>query len=135
LPSTVTADDLMTGILAGLALRGERLIDIGDTRFDEAVAAAYDELVRTAGEDLDIDFEVIPDPVHGDSAVVQDALTVAIESRLAGRVNPSFRRVRVTADDAWATILLSELPGGPELYGRLTLTFLQRYKSQAELPV
>jgi hypothetical protein len=127
--STVTVDDFMTGLLAGLALRGERLIDLADTRFDQAVAAAYEELLRRGTPGLEIDFEIIPDAVHGDSTVAQDALTAAIESRLVARVNPTFRRVRVVIDNPWAKTLMSELPGGAELYKDLTRAYMERYKA------
>ena len=124
---TVTAVDFMTGILAGLALRGERVLDLSDTRFDRALASAYDELLES-DQDLDVDFQVIPDRMHGDSTVAQDAITAAIESRLAGRVNPTFRRIRITADQEWANQLADTLPGGRDLYIQLTDKFLQAYK-------
>ena len=44
--TTITSEDFMTGILAGLALRKERVVEAGDTRFDQALAAAYQELLN-----------------------------------------------------------------------------------------
>lgn len=119
----------MTGILAGLAILDQRIIDIGDTRFDQAMADAYEVLVSHQNDyDLEIAFQIIPDKMHGDSIVVQDAITVAIESRLAGRVNPTFRRIQITIDRPWAESLISKLPGSPELYSSLAKCFLASYR-------
>lgn len=131
--STMTAVDFLTGILAGAALRGETALDLGDTQVDQALAAAYDELLeREEVEDLDIDFQIIPDRMHGDSTVVQDAITAAIQSRLAGRVNPRFQRVQITIDKSWAQTLTEELPGGRQLYIDLAATFLAEYRGYAQ---
>lgn len=127
--STMTSVDFMTGILAGLALRGETVLDLSDTRVDKALAAVYrDMLDRDDTEGLDIDFQIIPDTMHGDSTVVQDAITSAIGSRLAGRINPSFRRIRITIDHDWASALTDDLPGGRELYLELVDDFLKNYR-------
>ena len=87
--------------------------------------AANEELLRRGTPGLEIDFEIIPDAVHGDSTVAQDALTAAIQSRLVARVNPTFRRVRVVIDNPWAKTLMSELPGGAELYKDLTRAYMR----------
>jgi hypothetical protein len=131
---TLTSIDFMTGILAGLALRHEYVIDLSNNRFDQAIASAYEELLKRAGH-LDVDFQIIPDRMHGDSPVAQDAITTAIESRLAGRINPQFRRIRVTIDDDWANSLLErELPGGKDMYLDVTDAFLRPYKGYAAVP-
>jgi hypothetical protein len=125
----MTAVDFMTGILAGLALRGERVLDLNDTRVDEAFAAVYQEALDRADEkDLDVDFQIIPDSIHGDSTVVQDAIREAVAARLVNRINPSFRRIRITIDPAWAEALTADLPGGGELYRNLAARFLLHYR-------
>lgn len=126
---TMTAVDFMTGILAGLALRGERVLDLNDTRVDGALAEVYQEALDRADDlGLDLDFQIIPDAVHGDSTVVQDAIREAIAARLVGRINPSFRRIRITIDPDWATTLTDELPGGAALYKDLAASFITRYR-------
>jgi len=129
---TLTAVDFMTGILAALSLRGERVLDLNDTRVDEAFAAVYQEVLdRADAIDLDVDFQIIPDAVHGDSTVVQDAIREAIASRLVGRINPSFRRIKITIDPEWAQLLTAELPGGQELYAQLAVSFVDHYRRPA----
>ena len=127
---TMTAVDFITGILAGLALRGERVLDLNDTRVDGAFAEVYQEaLDRSDDLGLDLDFQIIPDAVHGDSTVVQDAIREAIAARLVGRINPSFRRIRITIDADWAATLTDELPGGAALYKDLAARFIKSYRN------
>jgi hypothetical protein len=130
---TMTSVDFMTGILAGLALRGVSVLDMRDPRFDQAMGRVYDEMLDLPEvAALDIDFQVIPDAMHGDSAVVQDAITAAIESRLARRVNPTFRRLQIVIDREWADVLTKDdLPGGQTLYLRLVDRFMEHYRAQS----
>ena len=126
---SMTADDFMTGILAALALREHRVLDGVDRKFDESMAAAYRLLVDEADEAIDVDFQIAPDPVHGDSTVVQESLSVAIQGRIASRLNPTFRNIRITVDSDRAHRLLDRLPGGDDLYSKLADAFLGNYSS------
>lgn len=121
---TMTADDFLTGILAGLKLREHDELDVNDRRFDQALAAVYEFLVAEPSG-LDLDFQISPDPIHRDSAVIQEALSVAVQGRVVSRVNPTFRRLRINLSDERAQRLLNQLPGGKTLYEKLTTRFLE----------
>lgn len=126
---SMTADDFVTGIFAVLAVQGHRVLDGVDRLFDESMAEAYRFLVdEYADASLDVDFQVNPDPLHGDSTVIQDALMVAIQSRVVARINPTFRRVRIILPPERAQGLLNKnLPGGMSLYEKLAEKFLHHY--------
>jgi hypothetical protein len=125
---TMTADDLVTGVLAELALRDWGEIDVTDRRLDRAFAEVYERLVASADPSvLDIDFQISPDMFHGDSAVVHEAITVAIQGRVVSRVNPTFRRLRINLSRERAERILSQLPGGRELYDRLAEDFISSF--------
>ena len=130
--TTMTADDLVTGLLAELKLRGWTELEVSDRRFDRAVATVYETLTGLDdAKDLDIDFQISLDPIHGDSAVVQQALSVAVQGRVVGRVNPSFRRLHIYLTDERSRRLLTRLPGGRGLYAKLTDIFLERFDNRA----
>lgn len=128
----MTSDDFVTGILAALAIQGRTVLDGVDRNFDESMAEAYRTLVAdTSLDDLDIDFQISPDPIHGDSSVIQEALTVAVQGRVVARVNPTFRKIRIVLRNDRAKRLLDRLPGGESLYGRLADEFWARYTSES----
>jgi hypothetical protein len=130
--ATMTADDFLTGLLSGLALRSWTELDVSDRRFDRALAAVYQTLLTISeASDLDIDFQISPDPIHGDSSVIQAALSVAVQGRVVGRINPSFRRLHIKLDRERANRLIDRLPGGPSLYNRLTEEFLAQLDGRA----
>lgn len=128
---TMTADDFLTGILAGLKLRHHDELDVNDRRFDLALAAVYESLLAETAE-LDLDFQISPDPIHRDSAVIQEALSVAVQGRVVSRVNPTFRRLRINLSEERAERLLTQLPGGKNLYVNLTNQFLNFLRQPAE---
>lgn len=126
--NSLTSDDFVTGILSALALDGDRrTLDRVDHDFDEAMADAYRHLVDLQPEHLNVAFQVEPDRIHGDSVVIQDALTVAISGRIVRRLNPSFRKVEIVVAQERAQRLLSDLPGGADLYRELADRFWSRY--------
>ncbi len=128
--TTMTADDFVTGILAGLTLRGWSQVDVTNRRFDQVLTSLYEYLASRAEElGLDLDFQISPDPIHGDSAVIDEALSVAVQGRVVGRVNPSFRRLRLYLSEDRARRLLDLLPGGPTLFSDLTDRFIQDFDS------
>ena len=130
--ATMTADDFVTGLLAGLALRGWTELDVSDRRFDRALAAVYELLLSTIeASDLDVDFQISPDPIHGDSSVIQEALSVAVQGRVVGRINPTFRRLHIKLGRERAIRLLGKLPGGASLYEKLTDSFLSQFDQRA----
>jgi len=121
----MTADDFVTGLLAGLALRGRTELDVSDRRFDRALAFVYELLLSTTeASDLDVDF-------HGDSSVIQEALSVAVQGRVVGRINPTFRRLHIKLGRDRAIRLLGKLPGGASLYEKLTDSFLSQFDQRA----
>lgn len=127
----MTEVDFVEGILTVAAERKCSTFGIADTRFDEAMKAAYDRLTKIAAEyDLDIEFQVRPHPIHGDSTVLRGAVNAAVGDRRARRRNPTFRFVdvaKVHVDSDGADQFLRRLPGGRELYDQLTEAFLNSY--------
>lgn len=129
--ASMTDVDFVEGILTIAALEGHRQFSVADTRLDQAMAAAYELLVKSdEAEGLEIEFQVRPHPIHGDSPVVQGALNAAIGDRRAMRLNPTFRLVETTTllvEPEASDQFLRRLPGGRKLYERLAERFLEAY--------
>lgn len=129
--TSMTDVDFVEGILTVAALKGHRTFAVAETRFDQAMARAYDQLLRADElDDVDIEFQVRPHPIHGDSPVVRGAINAAVGDRRARRVNPTFRLVETTTlmvETQSAEQFLRRLPGGRALYEKLAEAFLSAY--------
>jgi hypothetical protein len=128
--TSMTAVDFVEGILTVAATKGHRQFRVADTRFDGAMAEAYQELRKDPPEDLRVEFQVRPHPIHGDSPVVRGAVNAAVGDRRARRLNPTFQMVETTTlcvEPTAADEFLRKLPGGSTLYGRLAERFLAAY--------
>ncbi len=129
--TSMTEVDFVEGILTVAAERECATFGIADTRFDEAMKDAYEQLIEIAADyDLDVEFQVRPHPIHGDSTVLRGAVNAAVGDRRARRRNPAFRFVdvaKVHVDSDGADQFLGRLPGGRPLYDRLAETFLSSY--------
>ena len=134
--NSMTAVDFVEGILTVAASRGHRQFRVADARFDEAMAEAYHELRADRPDDLQLEFQVRPHAIHGDSQVVRGAVNAAVGDHRARRLNPSFQMVELTTlcvEPTAADEFLAKLPGGSELYGRLADRFLAAYYGDAQL--
>jgi hypothetical protein len=132
--TSMTAVDFVEGILTVAATKGHRQFRVTDTRFDRAMADAYQELRRERPEKLRVEFQVRPHSIHGDSPVVRGAINAAVGDRRARRLNPTFQMVETTTlcvEPTSADAFLKKLPGGSDLYERLADRFLKSYYSDA----
>ena len=122
----VTMDDFLTGLLAGLASRGETRISIRGEEFYSAVVSTFEDLEQWADEnDTDVQFWIAQNPFHGDSPDVRDALTRAVQRDLISLDNPTYLKMRIKIKPNIAERYMSTLAGGSALYSRLTDTFLR----------
>lgn len=123
--------DFVEGILTVAALRGHLTFSVAESRLDRAMAVAYRRLQELLADDdmVEIEFEVQPDQIFGDSPTVRGAINVAVADRHTRRINPTFRLVETTLviEPEAADVFLRRLPGGPELYHELANTFLDSY--------
>jgi hypothetical protein len=76
---TLRLADLMTGVVATLALRGCTYMHVGSKSFDDAMAEAARRLTE-AGYDLR--FRIIPDPLHGGSETMRTELLYMLQRGL-----------------------------------------------------
>ncbi len=123
--TTLYANDLMTGLLAGLALRGARSFSVRDRAFDRAFHAAYAALEERAVElGLDLRFRVFLDPMHGDSETAAEALYHAMASRLVTTEMPPSGRAWLHMAREEAPAYLAHLAGSADLYAELAQVFV-----------
>lgn len=127
----LTADDFLTGLLAGLVIRGETVISIQHNVFDSAVKAVFDTLWAQAGaKDLDLVFRVRPDRIHGDSPTVRAAIDSAVQRDLVSLDNPEYQDMRFKFGRNEAELLLTTVPGGRDVFLPLADHFLKVYGRQ-----
>ncbi|WP_413711639.1 hypothetical protein [Rhizobium sp. Rhizsp82] len=105
----VSAEQFVRGLLAALSLEGKTTIHLDDPRLDEQFAKAYDELLDNA-EALGVvpDFVIAPDPHHGDSTALRDALLAVRDLKDIELHNPKFVRATIPDDKARALRTLKE---------------------------
>lgn len=129
--SSMSDVDFVEGILTVAALRGYRRFEVADTRFDQAMAAAYHELVTTLrSPGLRIEFRIQPHSIHRDSPVLRGAVNAVVGDRRVRRLNPTFKMVETTTLEVQpngATPFLKRLPGDEQMYERLADSFLAAY--------
>lgn len=121
----VTIEDFMTGLIAVCAKRGLATLSLRGERFFEAMAAAYGNLeVQAEPADLQVRFVVVLDDLYGDSPVVREAVTGAVQRNLISLDNPEFQDMRIKFGPAAADRLLENLPGGTEVYESIADAYL-----------
>jgi hypothetical protein len=126
MPVDVTVDDFMAGLLAGLALEGQKAVSIRGDGFYERVQDAYSLLLSRKGQyDLDIRFVISQHPLHGDSPVVRDAISTAVKRDLVSLDNPEYQDMTLKLSPRVANGILARLPGGSELFTELAREFLE----------
>lgn len=124
----LSMDEFMTGLLAAAAARGVETISIRGEAFYSAIESAYQQLESEAyTRDLNIRFFVMLDPVYGDSPIVRDAISGAVQRDLVSLDNPEYQDMRLKIGLDEAAVLLDRLPGGAELFGAIASAFLSEY--------
>ena len=123
----LSANEFFTGLLAGLAHTGTRRISIRGDSFDLAVEAVARELVEKHGDEVELGFRVKPHYIHGDSAVVRDAIASAAQADLISLDNPEYQDIRLKIGPETADLILDELPVDRRIFLELADLFLLAY--------
>lgn len=124
----LTIDDFITGLLAGMAVRGVEAVSLRGRYFYEAIADSYERLrEREQAEALNLRFLVILDRVYNDSPVVRDAISGAVQRDLVSLDNPEYLDMRLKVSKTEARMLLDALPGSPGLFETLAENFINNY--------
>lgn len=132
----LTVDDFLTGLIAGLASRSVATVSLRGESFYQAIEQTFDRLRSEAtARDLDLRFRVFRDPIYGDSAIVRDAISGAVQRDLVSLDNPEYLDMRLKVGPEEALLLLERLPGGQELFLRLADEFLHQYRWVVRRPV
>jgi len=131
--TSITLDDFMTGLLAGLAQRGIRVVSIRGPAFYRAVEKVFIKLDHLAEEkNLGLRFWITRNRVYGDSADVREGIAKAVQRDLISLDNPEYQDMRLKIGPEDAGDYLSTLPGGAKLYEQLAETFLDVYPALVE---
>jgi hypothetical protein len=132
-PKSLYLSDLLTGLLAGLALRKITALSIRSNQFDQALARLVDQDVRPEAERLGfvVKFRVRPHEIHGDSTAVQRALYEAAQRDLISLDNPEFQDIRLKIGPAEAPSYFEGLPGSQEMYEAFSSKLMQYYHEAA----
>lgn len=124
----ITADDFITGLIAGFAARDVSSVSIRSPEFYRAVERLFANLQTVASnERLDVRFLVALDPVYEDSPVVRDAISGAVQRDLVSLDNPEYQDMRLKVGRDEARLFLERLPGGPSLFLGLADNFINDY--------
>jgi hypothetical protein len=125
--------DLLTGLIAGLALQKVSALSIRNNQLDRALARLVEKGVRAEAtkRGLVVKFRVRPHEIHGDSAAVQRALYEAAQRDLIGPDNPEFQDIRLKIGPAQARSYFEGLPGTPDMYEALSNKLLEYYREVA----
>jgi len=132
-PKSLYLSDLLTGLLAGLALNNITALSIRDNLFDRALARLVDEDVRPQADRLGLalKFRVRPHEIHGDSTAIQRALYEAAQRDLISLDNPEYQDIRLKISPSEAQAYFEGLPGSPEFYKHLSSKLLEYYQEVA----
>lgn len=129
--TSITLDDFITGLIAGLAAEGVSAISIRDTDFYAAVDAAFRRLESISDEHgLRLKFWITLNRVYGDSADVRVGITRAVQRDLVSLDNPVYVNMRLRVDQNDSESYLRQLPGGPAVFREVTQAFLEHYSNE-----
>jgi hypothetical protein len=132
-PTSLYLSDLLTGLIAALALQKVSALSIRNNQLDRALARLVDEDLRVEAEKQGfvVKFRVRPHEIHGDSTAVQRALYEAAQRDLISLDNPEYQDIRLKIGPAQARSYFEGLPGSPEMYEGLSTKLLQYYREVA----
>lgn len=126
----LTENDFFQGLVASLAIRGVQKISIRTENFDPVLLAVFERLEERATEfDIEPDFDIIPDSIHGDSQTVRDILASAAADGLVSFDNPEYQDVEIKIGPHSGRVLLSRsLAPLNDLFEDLADVFLETYE-------
>lgn len=107
----VTAEDLVVGILAVLALRDRKQFTLAETELDTRFEKAFEDLMNHE-TDLGVtpNFTFFVDPMHGDSESLRDTVLAARDRDIVELRNPTFKRMTILLDEHRANRYLAKNP-------------------------
>lgn len=126
----LTENDFFQGLVAGLAIRGVHKISIRTENFDPVLVAVFKRLEDEAEKfEIEPDFDIIPDQIHGDSQTVRDILAAAAADGLISFDNPEYQDIEIKIGPHGGRILLSrDLEPLSDLFEELAEVFLKEYE-------
>jgi hypothetical protein len=126
----LTETDFFQGLVATLAIRGVQKISIRTENFDPVLLAVFQRLEQRAIEfDIEPDFDIILDPIHGDSQTVRDILAAAAADGLVSFDNPEYQDIEIKIGPHSGRVLLSrDLAPLSGLFDDLADVFLRTYE-------
>lgn len=103
MPTLLTSDEFVAGIVSALALGDRSRFVLSDTELDESFEDAFLDLMEIKAE-LNIvpNFTFVVDELHRDSIALRETLLAARDKKLIALNNPTFHTfdVKVPKDDA-----------------------------------
>ena len=126
----LTQNDFFQGLIATLATRGVRSVSIRTDNFDPVLRTVFERLERRApAYELELDFDIIPDPTHGDSLVVRDILAAGAADGLISYDNPEYQDIEIKLGRHGGELLLGhELARLRPLFDELAQVFMDGYE-------
>ncbi|HET9591893.1 MAG TPA: hypothetical protein VFP17_03155 [Solirubrobacterales bacterium] len=126
----LTESDFFQGLVASLAIRGVKKISIRTDNFDPVLLAVFERLEERAQElEIEPDFDIIPDPIHGDSQTVRDILASAAADGLISFDNPEYQDIEIKiGPHSGETLLSRDLAPLRGLFTELADVFLENYE-------
>lgn len=129
LRTSLTIDDLMTGILANLSLKRINKLWNYKDKIDGAMEKSYllaKEL--SAQEGLTLNFKIMRHPIHGYSKTVDGGVYSAVQRGLLSRECPRDEVLNLRLSQEEAELFLEHLPGSKEFYQQVTEEFWRSYQ-------
>jgi hypothetical protein len=125
-------DDFMQALIAALAVRGVRQASIRTENYDPILATVFQKLEERAPDyELELDFEIVPDPTHKDSGTVRDALATSAADGLVSYDNPEYQDIKIMLGPTTAGALLRRRFSGLEpLFEELAEVFVDQYATR-----
>lgn len=122
-------DDFLQALIAALAVRGVRRASIRTENYDPVLAQVFQRLEEQApAYDLEMSFEIVPDPTHQDSLTARDALATSASDGLISYDNPEYQDIEIKIGPQTGRALLDRrFKGLQPLFDELADLFLQRY--------
>ena len=125
---SMTLDDFFTGLVAGLAARGVRVVSIRGEQFHKAMEDVYRTANREAREEgVKLKFAITRNELHGDSPDVREALAKGVQRDIVSLDNPEYQNMRLKISKSFAPDYFRRLPGREEMYLKMADTFLAEY--------
>lgn len=129
-PSSVSLDDFMTGLIAGLAAEGIEAVSIRGRGFYAAVEVAFQTFESISeAQGIRLKFWITRDPVYGDSDDIREGLTRVVQRDLASFDDPFCMNMRLLVGVRDSAAYLDTLPGGAQAYREATRGFLEKFRA------